>query len=57
MSDEESAAFWYNHSDDYCQDKPECGRCLDEGDEIPEERCIGCALVWLQQPAEEQPYE
>ena len=54
MTDEELARVLYNGIDaEYCSNDPACGAMLDEPGGIPEERCIACALKWLQQPAEE----
>jgi hypothetical protein len=39
----------------FCQNLPECEDLLDTEDGVPEEKCIGCLLNWLQQPAEEMP--
>ena len=58
MTDEELASHLYlfaglEEQIKFCQNIPECEAliCADEG--IPEEKCIGCLLKWLQQPAEE----
>ena len=34
----------------YCQNLPECDALLDTEEGIPEEKCVGCLLKWLQQP-------
>lgn len=57
MSDEELAnrMYWcYAGSDaiPFCKNLPECGKMMDEGSEIPDEKCIGCMLDWLKRPAE-----
>ena len=49
MSDEELAAYWSYHYDDFCPNLPECGEMLNQDQEIPAEKCIGCALRWLQE--------
>lgn len=50
MSDEELAKMLYNLSDMlWCRELPECIDIARNEDEIPEEKCIGCALAWLQQ--------
>ena len=54
MTDEELARFLYDGAADrYCKNDPECENllCTDEG--IPEEKCVGCILHWLQQAVEE----
>lgn len=54
MTDEELARALYDGFDiEYCTNDPACGAMLDEPGGVPEERCIACALKWLQQPAEE----
>lgn len=54
MSDEELAKLLYNCDDlGYCKNLPECSDLLDTEEGIPEEKCIGCILHWLRQPAEE----
>ena len=51
MSDEELAKMLYNLSDMlWCRELPECIDIARNEDEIPVEKCIGCALAWLQQP-------
>ena len=57
MSDEELAnrMYWYHAGSDaipFCKNLPECGKMMDEGSEIPDEKCIGCMLDWLKRPAE-----
>lgn len=57
MSDEELAVWTMKVllPDDtipFCQNKPECEKALDAGDEIEDAECIGCLLEWLRQPAE-----
>ena len=37
----------------FCQNKPECSALLDSEVDIPQEKCLQCALDWLRQPAEE----
>lgn len=49
MSDEELAAYWSDHYDDFCPNLPECGEMLNQDQEIPAEKCIGCVLRWLQE--------
>ena len=49
MSDEELAAYWADHYDEFCPNLPECGDMLNQNQEIPAEKCIGCALRWLQE--------
>lgn len=49
MSDEELAAYWFDHHDDFCPNLPECGEMLNQDQEIPAEKCVGCALRWLQE--------
>lgn len=49
MSDEELAAYWADHYDEFCPNLPECGDMLNQDQEIPAEKCIGCALRWLQE--------
>lgn len=53
MTDEELAkALYYGFDTEYCFNAPACAAMLDEPDGIPEEKCIGCLLNWLRQPAE-----
>lgn len=55
MTDEELAKLLYDPdslSEKYCKNLPECGELLDAPAGIPEEKCIGCMLNWLRQPAE-----
>ena len=49
MSDEELAAYWADHYDEFCPCLEECGDALNQNQEIPDEKCIGCALRWLQE--------
>ena len=50
MSDEELAKLIYEVDGlGWCKSLPECIKA--EG-LIPKEKCIGCALAWLRQPAE-----
>lgn len=49
MSDEELAAYWADHYDEFCPCLEECGDALNQNQEIPAEKCIGCALRWLQE--------
>lgn len=49
MSDEELAAYWADHYDEFCPNSQECGEMLNKGQEIPAEKCIGCALRWLKE--------
>lgn len=54
MTDEELAkALYYGFDTEYCSNDPACAAMLDEPDGIPEEKCIGCLLNWLRQPAGE----
>lgn len=53
MSDEDLAAYFADHYDAFCQNKPECGALLDTDEGIPEEKCVACALEWLRSPAKE----
>ena len=54
MGDEELAQLLYNLDfAGYCSNMPECGQLLDTEEGIPEEKCIGCLISWLRQPAEE----
>lgn len=55
MSDEELATLLMTEHDyalciPFCTNKPECDLDLED---IPEERCMGCMIEWLQQPAKE----
>ena len=53
MTDEELAKLLYEIDGlGYCKNLPECGELLDTDTGIPEEKCIGCMLNWLRQPAE-----
>ncbi len=58
MSDEELAEFINDCTCDngprFCKDLPECDADLEEGTLIPLERCMGCLLAWLMQPAQEE---
>ena len=50
MSDEELAAALYHFGDvPFCRNLQECKEMLDQDVEIPDEKCIGCALRWLQE--------
>lgn len=50
MSDEELAKLIHGvDSLGWCKDLPEC---IEQGADISEEKCIGCALAWLQEPAD-----
>ena len=50
MSDEELAAALYHFCDvPFCRNLMECKEMLDQDIEIPDEKCIGCALRWLQE--------
>lgn len=52
MSDEELAKLIYSVDGiGWCKSLPECVKQIGL---IPEEKCIGCALEWLKQPAEER---
>ena len=49
-----AAKLLYNGDDlGYCKNLSECSDLLDTEEGIPEEKCIGCLLNWLRQPAEE----
>ena len=53
MSDAELAEhLYYGFDVQYCHNSPECAAMLDTDEGIPEAKCKGCALEWLQQPAE-----
>lgn len=57
MSDEELAEnlYWFCDLEErigYCKNMPECEKLLETECGIPEKKCIGCLLEWLQQPAE-----
>lgn len=59
MSDEELAKTMYacNSMEEkipFCQNLPECDSLLETEEGIPEDKCIGCLLKWLQQPAQEE---
>ena len=59
MSDAELAKALMKSNDaevyiPFCKNTPECLEMLDCG-EIPEERCLGCMMDWLRQPAEQTP--
>lgn len=55
MSDDELAKIVYEiDSLGYCENLPECEKLLDSEGGIPEEKCIGCILAWLRQPAKEE---
>lgn len=49
MSDEELAAYWVDHYDEFCPNAPECGDMINQNQEIPAEKCTNCALRWLQE--------
>jgi len=58
MSDEELANHLYlfhglEEQIKFCQNLPDCESLLNTEDGIPEEKCVGCLLAWLKQPAEE----
>lgn len=36
----------------FCHNLPECAELLDTDDGVPEEKCMGCLMAWLRQPAE-----
>ena len=57
MSDEELAAFWAEHYDNFCQNKPECCKLLDTDEGIPEKWCVACALDYIRRPAEGNDHE
>ena len=57
MSDEQLAGFlclFHGLEDQikFCQNLPECESLLYTEDGIPEEKCVGCLLLWLKQPSE-----
>jgi len=50
MSDEKMAVAMYHFGDaPFCRNLLECKEMLDQNIEIPDEKCIGCALRWLQE--------
>ncbi|MBO5953465.1 MAG: hypothetical protein J6Q53_05035 [Oscillospiraceae bacterium] len=50
MSDEELARYVYQVGDaPFCQNLEECKTMLDSDIEIPDEKCIACALRWLRE--------
>ena len=52
MSDEELAeALYYGFDIEYCSNAPECGEMLNTDEGVPEARCKGCLLEWLQKEA------
>lgn len=54
MSDEELAQLLYCADGlGWCTNDPACVALLDMEDGVPEEKCMGCLISWLQQPAEE----
>lgn len=57
MSDEDLAGFIEQCENDegpnVCRYLPECDDDLDNDIVIPKERCGGCYLYWLRQPAKE----
>lgn len=54
MTNEELAQLLYcSDSLGWCHNLPECGELLNTEECIPEEKCIGCLLSWLQQPVRE----
>lgn len=55
MTDEEFAKYLSKQVDvpvGICRELPECHEDLEADRDIPLERCEGCWLRWLQQPAE-----
>lgn len=52
MTDEELAASWYKHHDDYCHANPACLELSDADKEIPPAWCKRCVLAWLREPAD-----
>ena len=57
MSDEELAELLNRIAEGesaphYCRNLPECDENLETDQLIPLERCLGCLLHWLQQPAD-----
>lgn len=55
MSDEELAKMLYNLSEMlWCRELPECIDIVHVEGELLLEKCMGCALAWLQQPAEQE---
>ena len=58
MTNEELAQLLYcSDSLGWCRSLPGCGELLDTDEGIPEVKCIGCLLSWLQQPAKENASE
>lgn len=49
MSDEHLAQFLFRFTDCYCRNMEECRQMLDSDIEIPDAKCVGCALRWLQE--------
>ena len=50
MSDEELARYAYQVGDTpFCRNLKECEEMLDKDIEIPDEKCIACALRWMQE--------
>ena len=50
MSDEDLANALYHFGDaPYCRNLEECKAMLDSDIEIPDEKCIACALRYLQE--------
>lgn len=57
MTDEELAKRLSKLMDSYpavCRELPECYDDLEADRDIPLERCEGCWIRWLQQPAEKE---
>ena len=54
MTDEELAKYlYYGFDARYCRNDPACIALLDTEGGVPDEKCIGCALKWLEQPWED----
>ena len=59
MTDEELAEFlnrcvYRGTGTDYCRGLRECREDLERDTMIPLERCAGCFLLWLREPAKEE---
>lgn len=58
MTDEELAKVVLEVADSgiyigFCRELPECLASVDDGG-VPDEKCLECVKLWLNQPAEEQ---
>lgn len=50
MSDEELARYLVQYGDvPFCRNLEECRQMLDQDADIPDEKCVVCALQWLQE--------